>query len=562
MKKSTIKTVLVLFTVSTLIISACKKSVENPTTGTTPTTPIPTTPAADATLKSSSAAYFPVVGMAFTYNFAQMADVMAIVKREVNTITFGNELKEESVVRGSTGTYNYATADAFYNLATANGLQVTGHTLVWYSQQNATYLNSLINPVTVTSSTTNLVSNGTFEAGPDAATSDVFTGWQDLNHSNGTFSAATGSAAYAGSRALQATVTTAAQSYNTQLLMRTPIPVTKGNTYNISFWIKGSAATTAQFEIRSSDASVVYQGGQAVTTGWTQINYAYVATGTTMQLAFDLGANVGTYYIDDVSVLATSTSATTTLTAAQKSVIIDSAMKKYITNTIKHYSGKIKTWDVVNEPFTDNGRMRTEKSYTIPAANANNQFLYAQYIGSNAYDQNNYVLKAFQYAKAADASVTTFINDYNLEYSTLKVDSMKALVTFINKNGTLIDGIGTQMHITLGTSLSGIDYAFKTLASTGLKVRISELDVALNPTKSAAYVADATALSNQQAMYKYVVQSYIKNVPAAQRYGITIWGVTDTDSWLNTTAAPDYPLLFDKNYTKKPAYTGFMQGLQ
>ncbi|RYE11498.1 MAG: hypothetical protein EOP44_01360, partial [Sphingobacteriaceae bacterium] len=247
---------------------------------------------------------------------------------------------------------------------------------------------------------------------------------------------------------------------------------------------------------------------------------------------------------------------------AQKSVIIDSAMKKYITNTIKHYSGKIKTWDVVNEPFTDRGLLRTPSSYTIPAANVSNQFLYAQYIGSNAYDQNNYVLKAFQYAKAADPTVTTFINDYNLEYLTAKADSMKALVTFINKNGALVDGVGTQMHITLSTSQANIDYVFRTLASTGLKVRISELDVALNPTKTASYTPDATVLANQAAMYKYVVQSYIKNVPAAQRYGITIWGVTDTDSWLNTAAAPDFPLLFDKNYTKKPAYTGFLQGLQ
>jgi endo-1,4-beta-xylanase len=547
------------FAVSLIVASACKKTVDNPTTGTTPTTP--TTIPADATLKSSSSAYFPVMGMALTYNFAQMTEVMAILKREVNTITFGNELKEESIVKGSAGVYDYSTADAFYNLATANGLQVTGHNLVWYSQQNATYLNGLINPVTVTPSSTNLVTNGTFEAGSDAATGDIFTGWQDLNHSNGTFSVATGTAVYAGSQALQATVTTAAQAYNTQLLMRTPIPVTKGSTYNISFWIKGSVATTAQFEIRSSDATVVYQGGQPVTTGWTQINYSYIATGTTMQLAFDLGANVGTYFIDNVSAFATTTSSTTTLTAAQKSVIIDSAMKKYIVNTVKHYSGKIKTWDVVNEPFTDNGRLRTEKSYTIPLAKANNQFLYAQYVGSNAYDQNNYVLKAYQYTKAADPTVTTFINDYNLEFKA-KVDSMKALITFINKNGALIDGVGTQMHITLATSLSGIDYAFKTLASTGLKVRISELDIALNPTETAGYIPDAAALSNQAAMYKYVVQSYIKNVPAAQRYGITIWGVTDTDSWLNTATAPDYPLLFDKSYAKKPAYTGFLQGLQ
>ncbi|RYE05139.1 MAG: hypothetical protein EOP33_07350, partial [Rickettsiaceae bacterium] len=161
MKKSTIKTALALLTASVMVVSSCKKTEENPTTVTTPTTPtVPTTPAADATLKSSSAAYFPVIGMAFTYSFAQMSQLMDVVKREVNTITFGNELKEESIVRGSSGTYDYSAADAFYNLATANGLQVTGHTLVWHSQQNAVYLNGLVNPVTVTPSATNLATNG------------------------------------------------------------------------------------------------------------------------------------------------------------------------------------------------------------------------------------------------------------------------------------------------------------------------------------------------------------------------------------------------------------------
>jgi endo-1,4-beta-xylanase len=63
-------------------------------------------------------------------------------------------------------------------------------------------------------------------------------------------------------------------------------------------------------------------------------------------------------------------------------------------------------------------------------------------------------------------------------------------------------------------------------------------------------------------MYKYVVQSYLKNVPAPQRFGITIWGLTDNESWLNTPAAPEFPLLFDKNIAKKPSYTSFLQALE
>ena len=66
----------------------------------------------------------------------------------------------------------------------------------------------------------------------------------------------------------------------------------------------------------------------------------------------------------------------------------------------------------------------------------------------------------------------------------------------------------------------------------------------------------------QADMYKYVLQFYLKNVPAVQRYGVTVWGVADTDSWLNTAAVPDIALLFDRNYKKKFAFAGFIQGLK
>jgi endo-1,4-beta-xylanase len=49
-------------------------------------------------------------------------------------------------------------------------------------------------------------------------------------------------------------------------------------------------------------------------------------------------------------------------------------------------------------------------------------------------------------------------------------------------------------------------------------------------------------------------------VPLAQRYGVTVWGVSDTDSWLNVAGSPDFPLLFDTQYVKKAAYSGFKMG--
>jgi len=104
------------------------------------------------------------------------------------------------------------------------------------------------------------------------------------------------------------------------------------------------------------------------------------------------------------------------------------------------------------------------------------------------------------------------------------------------------------------------------LAATGLKVRISELDVRLNPNNKAGFNAlpvDPTILASQANMYKYVVNSYMKNVPATQRFGITVWGVDDPDSWIITSQHNvDAPLLFDSSFVKKAAYSGFLQGLK
>jgi endo-1,4-beta-xylanase len=72
-------------------------------------------------------------------------------------------------------------------------------------------------------------------------------------------------------------------------------------------------------------------------------------------------------------------------------------------------------------------------------------------------------------------------------------------------------------------------------------------------------------LPQQAAKYKYVVESYLRNVPEAQRYGITVWGVGDADSWLRNRTpyhTKDYPLLWDESYNKKEAYTEFLRGLQ
>ncbi|QJD95561.1 hypothetical protein HH214_06580 [Mucilaginibacter robiniae] len=513
------------------------------------------------TLKALTASAFPNMGMAVTYTpMSTIPAYLATVKRECNNVTFGNELKEGSVVQND-GTYNYATADALYKICTDNGLSVFGHNLVWYSQQNVTYLNSLISALVIPGKggtpAPNLLANlnGDFETG----SGNNFTGWSNLagNSSSATYTAVSGNNS---NRALQVNVATAgANAYDVQSIGPT-FAVTAGHNLTVTVDIK-TTNTSGKVNIVLQNTTTGYYSQQVISpTSTSFATYTATFTGVSdaapsIRLNFPSSGN---YTIDNIIIQdpsqGMSATGATQPTTAQIAAVIQPEMTKYITTTLQRYPN-IKAWDVVNEPLLDNGQVRTNTNFTASAT----QFLYAQYLG-NKY-QDSYITKAFKAARAAAPNDILFINDYNLEYATVKTDSLVAMVTALNKYGATIDGIGTQMHITLGQNLNNIDYMFKKLASTGLKIRVSELDVVINGAKTSPFVPTATLLSYQAAMIKYAINSYITNVPASQRYGVTVWGVSDTDSWLNTKASPDAPLLFDANYVKKPAYAGFKAGL-
>ncbi|MDB5009299.1 MAG: endo,4-beta-xylanase precursor, partial [Mucilaginibacter sp.] len=117
--------------------------------------------------------------------------------------------------------------------------------------------------------------------------------------------------------------------------------------------------------------------------------------------------------------------------------------------------------------------------------------------------------------------------------------------------------------MSINTSTSAIDAMFIKLAATGLKVRVSELDVRINPNNTTGFVPTADLLTQQSTMYHYVIRSYKINVPKAQQYGVTIWGVDDPESWIITSQKyVDNPLLYDAAFTKKPAYTGVLNALK
>ncbi|MBV4360317.1 endo-1,4-beta-xylanase [Pinibacter aurantiacus] len=481
------------------------------------------------------------IGFAAYQGDANYAKYFPIIAREANFLTPGNEMKHGSIVQ-SDGSLKFTNADAIVNQATSAGLSVFGHTLLWHSQQNATYLKSYAG-ITAPAAT-ELLGNPGFESGN--------TGWSIFNTNGATITFTTGSNAHAGTGFMQVVNPTAQTGSQWKVQVSSAaFATTPGKQYIISYWVKAISAG-GSIRLSTGPSAAQYQGDQTIGTAWQQVSWTITATLSSTTFLFDMGQVANTYYIDDASVK----ESVQVPSGAQVALKVDTAMNNFITGMATHYKGKVKAWDVVNEPLTDAGTIRTSTNLGGITVSSD-VFFWSDYPFNGV--TKDYALRAFQYAAAADPSALLFINDYNLESSKAKTDSMVAYVAYLKGKGAKIDGIGTQMHVdALTTSYTGIDYMFQRLASTGLQVRISELDVATRPSALNAAVGDAQTLGYQASMYSYIINSYLKYVPAAQRYGVTVWGVDDPDSW----RAKSLPLLWDNSFAKKPAYSAVMQALK
>ena len=225
-------------------------------------------------------------------------------------------------------------------------------------------------------------------------------------------------------------------------------------------------------------------------------------------------------------------------------------VKKYITDVVTHYAGKIKSWDVVNEAVDDNG------------GNMRNT-IFLQRMGPN------YVKDCFQWARnaanaAGDTSLLLFYNDYATSTNIPKQDKVFSLMDDL-KASKLIDGIGFQMHNTyLSPTKVQLETDLNRAVTKGLKIHVSELDIQVNPSNDISTFTNERRLA-QKEKYKEIVKIY-NALPAANKYALTVWGMKDNESWIPFSTelnhpGNDWPLLYDSNFAIKSSHTGFLEGL-
>lgn len=247
--------------------------------------------------------------------------------------------------------------------------------------------------------------------------------------------------------------------------------------------------------------------------------------------------------------------------------------------TLSDGSPVIWAWDVANEATsdgstssaatssTDSAWLRTSGSkwYTV-YSNAASSGDTNYYTGS-AYKSYDFVINAFRFAnKYANANTQLVYNDYGGLSGTStsnKHQSQVRLVKLIQNAEsdesfpTRINAMGLQSHYSVKNSASAFESEIKDFINLGLDVQITELDIASCENYDAAN--DSVGASGKQfdsvaEAYKSFFEMFLKNRKTSSKNGvnsITIWGLNDESTWLNTTSqikwigeCIQYPLLF------------------
>ncbi len=224
-------------------------------------------------------------------------------------------------------------------------------------------------------------------------------------------------------------------------------------------------------------------------------------------------------------------------------------MKHHITAIMERYKDVVYAWDVVNEAISDGGWQGSRPGMGQQSGPYRNSPLY-QIAG------DEFIKKAFIYAREVDPDVLLFYNDYNAA-DPGKRDRIYNMVKAMKEEGVPIDGIGMQGHYNIyGPSMEDVDAALTKYSTIVKHIHITELDIRaneemggqLNFSREAGNISPVVK-TLQEDQYARLFRVLRKHKDVVDN--VTFWNLSDRDSWLG---ARNYPLPYDENYKPKPVY--------
>ncbi len=236
-------------------------------------------------------------------------------------------------------------------------------------------------------------------------------------------------------------------------------------------------------------------------------------------------------------------------------------MKSHIDTVVGRYRGKIAMWDVVNEALADgDGDYLRDSGWTRASG-------------------ETFLVKAFEYAHAADPEALLIYNDYRCDTEG-KRQKLLRLAKMFRDNDVPVHAIGLQGHYELDSvPYEGLRAMFLALREMEFKVVVSELDI--DVVTRGRWWADDGKYRDELANFDPYADGCPPEILArqAEQYArlfalfrefddvihrVSFWNLHDGQSWLNyfPWQRVNHPLLFDRQMQPKPAFDAVLAEFQ
>jgi iduronate 2-sulfatase len=235
-------------------------------------------------------------------------------------------------------------------------------------------------------------------------------------------------------------------------------------------------------------------------------------------------------------------------------------LRTHIHTVVGRYRGRIQSWDVVNEALADSDD---------------------EYLRRNEWMDilgEEFIVKAYQYAREADPDAFLIYNDYRCDQPG-KLQKIIRLIESVREQGGPIDVLGLQGHYEYGLiPYHGIETALNKMRERGVRVVFSELDMDVVTrirwySENGKYREEMAGfnpypedpppdvLASQAEQYARLFELICRHADVVDR--VTFWNLHDGESWLNNWPWPrtNHPLLFDRQRRAKPAFHAAIHSL-